>query len=138
MKLHGSITINGKAYKKGSEIPWYKIYPFFLIHMLMFGGSGFLIAYCGRGRLALVFLYLHGGFAILVYSVFYVTIFGIDRVKWMFINAGLGLFGIYTQIGWILALFDKDPADYSILGACQSRSCTTYCIRFCFTRWCST
>jgi hypothetical protein len=30
----------------------------------------------------------------------------------MFINAGLGLLGIYTQIGWLLALFDKDVGDY--------------------------
>ena len=30
-----------------AELPWYKIYPFFLAHMLMFGGSGFFMAYTG-------------------------------------------------------------------------------------------
>jgi uncharacterized membrane protein len=57
---------------------------------------------------------MHGGLAIFVYTVFYLAIFGRDEVKWMFINAGLGLLGIYTQIGWLLSLFDKDVADYPI------------------------
>ena len=38
--------------------------------------------------------------------------FGRDEVKWMFINAALGIFGIYTQIGWILAIFGKNVDDY--------------------------
>jgi hypothetical protein len=113
MKLHGSIKINGKAYPKGTEIPWYRIYPFFLLHMFMFGGSGFVMAYAGGGAPTL-FLFLHGGLAILVYTVFYITIFGRDEVKWMFINAGLGLFGIYTQIDWLLSLFGKQAGDYPI------------------------
>jgi len=53
------------------------------------------------------FLYLHGGIAICVYLVFYLLIFGVDEIKWMVINAGLGLFGIISQIDWILDLFDK-------------------------------
>ena len=112
MELQGSITINGKKFDKGDFIPWYKVYPFFLLHMGMFGGSGFLMAYMGDGP-PLAFLYLHGGFACLVYLIFYVTIFGVDRVRWMFINAALGLFGIYAQIDWILSLFGKQASDYS-------------------------
>ena len=87
------MTINGRRYRKGDVIPWYAVYPFFLVHMLMFGGSGFLMAYADS-RPDVTFLYLHGGFAILVYTVFYLTMFGRDEVKWMFINAGLGLLGV--------------------------------------------
>src|SRR3546814_4428460 len=45
------------------------IYPFFLFHMLMFGISGFVLAYGADGDVA--FLYMHGGIAIVVYLVFY-------------------------------------------------------------------
>ena len=57
---------------------------------------------------------MSGGFAILLYTVFYLSIFGRDEVKWMFINAALGLVGIYTQIGWILSLFGKEISDYPV------------------------
>lgn len=113
MELEGNITINGKQYRKGEQIPWYFIYPFFLVHMGIFGLSGFFMAYASDGP-GLSFLYMHGGFACLVYLVFYFAIFGVDRVKWMFINTGLGLFGIYAQIEIILSWFGKRAADYSI------------------------
>jgi hypothetical protein len=113
MKLRDSMTINGRTYAKGDEIPWYSVYPFFMIHMLMFGGSGFLMAYADS-RPSVLFLYLHGGFAILIYTIFYLTIFGIDEVKWMFINAALGLLGIYSQIDWLLSLFGKHAGDYPV------------------------
>jgi len=113
MKLHGSISIGNRKYNKGDEIPWYKVYPFFLVHMFMFGGSGFLMAYADEGP-RVFFLYMHGGFAVLIYTVFYLAMFGRDQVKWMFINAALGLVGIYTQIGWILSLFGKKICDYPI------------------------
>jgi hypothetical protein len=107
------MTVNGRRYRKGDEISWYFVYPFFLVHMLAFGGSGFFMAYA-KSRPDVTFLYLHGGFAILVYTVFYLAMFGRDEVKWMFINAALGLVGIYTQIGWILSLFGKQIGDYPI------------------------
>ena len=113
MKLHGSISIGNRSYAQGDEIPWYKIYPFFLAHMLVFGGSGFLMAYADR-RPPVLFLYLHGGFAIAIYTVFYLAIFGRDEVKWMFINAALGLLGIYSQIGWLLSFFGKKIGDYPV------------------------
>ena len=59
MKLYGGIKINGKDYPKGSEVAWYQIYPFFLLHMLMFGGSGFLMAYASDD-IPTAFLFLHG------------------------------------------------------------------------------
>jgi hypothetical protein len=111
MKLQSDITINGRTYPKGTDFPASKIYPFFLVHMLIFGGSGFVLAY-GSKRPDVAFLYLHGGIAIIVYTIFYLSIFGRDEVKWMFINALLGLLGIYSQIGWLLSLFGKHISDY--------------------------
>jgi hypothetical protein len=111
MKLHSALTINGTNYPAGSEVAWQKVYPFFLLHMAMFGGSGFLLAYADGG-VPLLFLYLHGGFAILVYLVFYFAMFGVDEMKWMAINAGLGLLGIRAEIGWLLARFGKRVADF--------------------------
>jgi archaellum biogenesis protein FlaJ (TadC family) len=35
-----------------------------------------------------------------------------DEVEWMFINAGLGIFGIVSQIDWILSLFGKHVGDF--------------------------
>ena len=113
MKLQGSISISNKTYPAGTEIPWYKIYPFFLAHMLVFGGSGFFMAYA-KGRPPVLFLYLHGGFAITIYTIFYLAIFGRDEVKWMFINAFLGLLGIYSQIGWLLSLLGKKIENYPL------------------------
>jgi hypothetical protein len=113
MKLQADLTINGKLRSKGSQAPWYAIYPFFLFHMLLFGGSGFAMAYAEE-RPPLAFLYAHGGIAILVYTVFYVSMFGRDEVKWMFINAALGVLGIYGQMGWLLSLFGKRIGDYPL------------------------
>ena len=87
------------------------IYLFFGIHMLMFGLSGFFMAYATDGP-DLTFLYMHGGIAIVVYMVFYLVIFGRDQVGWMLVNAALGILGIHAQIGWILARFDKRIDDY--------------------------
>ena len=109
MKLHSSITINGRSYASGQEVPGSFIYPFFLIHMAAFGGSGFLMAY---GGIPIEFVFLHGGIAILVYVIFYLAIFGPDEVKWMFINAGLGLVGILSQINFILSFFGKQVGDF--------------------------
>lgn len=86
------------------------VYPFFLVHMLMFGVAGFVLAYGADGDVG--FLYMHGGLAIVVYTVFYLAIFGFDEVLWMFINAGLGVAGIYTQLGWILGMFGRNLDDF--------------------------
>jgi hypothetical protein len=113
MKLRSRISINKRIYAKGADIPWYVIYPFFLVHMLIFGVSGFVMAY-GPKHAPVMFLYAHGGIAMLVYTAFYLSIFGRDEVKWMFINAALGLFGIYSQLGWLLALFGRQIGDYPV------------------------
>ena len=111
MKIHSAITINHKNYRKGEEVPWTRIYPVFLIHITAFGGSGFAMAYAVK-NLPLPVLYLHGGLAILIYLVFYHALFGPEQIKWMFINAVLGVYGLYGEIGWILSLFGKQIADY--------------------------
>lgn len=99
------------AHDTDSVFPKKFVYPFFGVHMLMFGLSGFAIAY-GAEETDLVFLYMHGGIAIVVYLVFYTVIFGIDQVRWMLINAALGILGIHAQVGWILARFGRRMADY--------------------------
>ena len=105
------VKVNGVPLSElGNKGMWF-IYPFFGIHMLMFGLSGFLMAYSANGP-GLLFLYLHGGIAIFVYLIFYRVIFGVDEVKWMLINAALGVLGIYSQIGWILGRFGKNIDDY--------------------------
>ena len=110
MKLNSELTINGRTYPKGAEVGWLRIYPFFLFHMLAFGTSGFAMAYAAKHPDEL-FLYMHGGIAITVYVVFYVAMFGADEVKWMFINAALGIAGIYSQVDWILGRFGKHIDD---------------------------
>ena len=47
-------------------MPWKFIYPFFLVHMLMFSASGFFMAYNDKPA-PVGFLYMHGGIAIVVY-----------------------------------------------------------------------
>lgn len=113
MKAHGDIRLGNRKYRKGDSLPKAFVYPFFLLHMLLFGASGFFMAYADRGP-DLAFVYAHGGIAIFVYVIFYLAIFGADQVRWMFINAGLGLFGIYAQLGWILSLFGKNVGDFPL------------------------
>ena len=81
--------------------------------MLMFGLSGFFMAYSSDGP-GLGFLYMHGGLAIFVYTIFYISFFGLDEVKWMFINSLLGLLGIYAQIDLILSIFGKQASDFPL------------------------
>ena len=113
MKLQRAFTINGRMYPAGTEISWYKICPFFLFHMLVFGGIGFYLAYFDQ-HTDLSSLYWEGGFGVTIYTGFYLFIFGRDEVKWMFINAFLGLLGIYSQIGWFLSIFGKKISDYPL------------------------
>jgi|GEM_PF-488858 len=111
VKIEGDITMDGRTYTRSTGVSWSSIYPFFLLHMLMFGYGGFCMAYGDKGP-GLLFLYAHSGIAIFVYTIFYISIFGVDEVKWMFINAWLGLLGIYSQIDWLLSFIGKKASDY--------------------------
>ncbi len=113
IELQSDLTINGQLYRKGDAVPWTKVYPFFLFHMLLFGGSGFFMAY-SKNAAPVAFLYLHGGFAILIYLAFYFSIFGREQVKWMGINAALGVFGIYSQMDWLLSCFGRKMSSYPL------------------------
>jgi hypothetical protein len=75
--------------------------------------SGFAMAYFVEDMEPL-FLYAHGGFAIVIYVVFYLAMFGKDEVKWMFTNAALGIFGIYAEVSWILDGAGKSISDYPL------------------------
>ena len=112
MRVHGEISLGGTRYAAGDEVPAAKVYPLFLLHMGIFGASGFFLAYSDPGA-PLAFLWMHGAFAILVYLVFYLAIFGLDEVRWMVANAALGLLGIYTEIDWLLGLTGRHAADFS-------------------------
>lgn len=94
----------------GNKGIWF-IYLFFAVHMAGFGATGFLLAYGNSGP-PITTQFMFGGFAILVYLTFYVSIFGRDAIKWMFINAALGILGIYSQIGWILGKFGRNIHDF--------------------------
>lgn len=89
---------------KKSRDYWITGYLLFLAHMFVFGLSGFMMAYAIDPP-QIGFMYVHGGLAILVYLLFYLAMFGVDEVKWMFINSGLGLMGIFSEIDLILSKF---------------------------------
>jgi len=92
------------------KAPWLFIYGFFLLHMAMFGSAGFILAYSDGAKF---FINLgFSGFAIAIYSLFYVAIFGIDKVKWLVINSIIGVLAIYSQLGWILEKFGKSVHDF--------------------------
>jgi hypothetical protein len=95
---------NIKSNVMGSK-PGFFVFIFFLVHMFMFGGSGFILAYDDSPFL---FALMHGGIAIFVYIVFYLVMFGVDRVRWMFINSIFGLAQTYEIINGIVTLFIKN------------------------------
>ena len=71
------------------------IYLFFIAHMGVFGTATFFLTY---GEQNIEFATMFGGFAVFVYAIFYLVIFGFDELKWLFINSLLGVLGIY---GWL-------------------------------------
>jgi hypothetical protein len=112
-KLHSDLTIGDRVYRRGEAVPWKFIYPFFLVHMLVFGASGFFMAYKGSPA-SVGFLYMHGGIAIFVYMTFYFVIFGREEVRWMLINAALGVWGISAEMDWLLSFFGKTLSSYPL------------------------
>lgn len=105
-----NIRINGKDFDRGSRSAWLFVYGFFLLHMAMFGGAGFLLSYSLQEER--LFGYFFSGFAISIYLIFYFAIFGRETVKWLFINSVLGILGIFSQIDWILSVFSKTFGEF--------------------------
>ena len=114
MRLHKGLTINGVTHAAGSEVSPWLVYPFFLVHMGVFGASGFFMAYFAED-VPLLFLFAHGGFAIAIYLVFYRAIFGMDTVKWTLINAALGAGAYLSTIDTVLGAFGRDADDFGWL-----------------------
>ena len=112
MRSRTYFSMFGITIEAGEEVHPAVLYPFFLIHMGMFGLIGFVMAYSDKD-VPLAFMYLHGGIAVWSYVKFYEATFGIDEVKWMFINSTLGLLGIWVEIDWLLSLFGKSLDDFS-------------------------
>lgn len=108
------LTIQINSTRKNGRDYWFTSYLLFLAHMFVFGLSGFMMAYAFDPP-QIGFMYMHGGLAILVYLLFYLAMFGVDEVKWMFINSGLGLMGILSEIDMILStVFGKQFEDYPV------------------------
>ncbi|NNE56611.1 MAG: hypothetical protein HKN36_00755 [Hellea sp.] len=89
----------------------YFVYGFFLVHMLAFGSAGFFMSY-GSDAPAPAFNYLFSGFAISIYLIFYLVIFGLDDIGWLLINSALGVLGVLAQLDWILAAFGTGTSSY--------------------------
>jgi hypothetical protein len=112
MKIHGDIQINGTWYAKGSDVPWYKIYPVFLFHMGAFGTFAFIAAYSLNFSAPALFFF--GGITILIYMIFYISIFGLDEIKWMLLNAAIGITAFSWLLDRLLMLFGKRYNDYPL------------------------
>ena len=105
---------NGKTYYRGDDVPSVYIYPFFLVHMLVFGGTTFYLSYRHDGSDAM------GGLAVTlisapIYLILYRGMFGRDEIRWLFINAALGILGIVAEVRWLLSLAGKDLRDYPLI-----------------------
>jgi hypothetical protein len=112
MRVRGSgLVVSGTGYSKGDVIPWGHAYPGLLIHMLLFGGSAIYLAYFDPYP-STFFLFAWGGFGITLYLFLYSAMFGVDEVRWLFINSGLGILGIATQIDWLLSPLGTGLADF--------------------------
>jgi len=91
--------------KQANKILLQNSFPFFLIHMGIFGSSGFFLAYSETPYMMCL---MHGGIAIFVYIVFYLSIFGLDKIIWMIINAIISIIQIKFIIIFIVNFFITD------------------------------
>lgn len=110
------MTIYGEHYTEGDWIPWYTVYPIFLLHVGIVGYLCFIFTYLPEVTpmqgLRYVILMIVSGFASLLYLIFYWVIFGRDEIKWLIINAGLGFYGVYYEMGFILTSIGRSIHDY--------------------------
>ncbi len=101
---------------KGNNIKW-SFYFFFAIHMLGFGGITVSITYFPEewtptptyGN-TLIF----GGFALFIYSVFYVVTFKLEDLMSYVRDSLLGLYGVLSTISLLLSFFERSFWDYPL------------------------
>jgi hypothetical protein len=104
MRIHGHITLNKRRYAPGDEVSPLAVYPTFFAFFLVFCTPTYLLAYLSETP-DVGGVYALGIFGSVFFLGFYLTIFGPDEVKWMLVNAALGVFGIFGQISWIMSTF---------------------------------
>jgi hypothetical protein len=104
MRIHGHITLGKRRFEPGDEVSALDVYPFFFLFLLVPGAGTFALAY-GSETPDVGSAYAVGIFIVCFFLVGYLTIFGRDEVKWMLINAALGIFGIFGQISWVMSTF---------------------------------
>jgi hypothetical protein len=114
MKVRGhGLNIGGRGYAKGEVIPWRFAYEGLMLHMFFFGVAVIFLAYLDPSP-STFFLYMWGAFGATLYIGIYSAMFGADEVKWLFINSGLGILGIATQMDWLLSLIGLGLADFPV------------------------
>ena len=86
-------------------------YIFFLFHMGVFGIVGLYLSYADGGKESVTGL-LISLLPMYVYIKFYIGLFGLDDVRWLFINSALGAYGIFAELDFILYLFGATVDDY--------------------------
>lgn len=112
MKLKTDIYSGQKIYRKGDELPWVKVYGSFIIYVLVIAPVIFNETYVQRD-INLGYFLLLGGFLPLIYLLFYRSVFGIEEVRWIFINSILGIFGTFAELNWLLKyLYEKQISDF--------------------------
>ena len=114
MKLKTDIGIGHKTYRKGSHLPWFRVYGLFLFTIAAIFWVVFDIIYLQRDS-DLGFVLFFGLFIPALYLLAYRSIFGITEVRWLIINSAIGIIGIITELDWVLSyLYDKNLSDFPI------------------------
>ena len=94
MKLAKDFQFNDGYFPAGTDVPWYYVYPFFLVHMLIFCGTGFLSVYAAKEPNPW-FIYGFNGFAIFV---------SIRQTYW---GLSTALSGHPLSVFYLLYIFDS-------------------------------
>lgn len=112
MKLKTDIYSGHKIYRKGSEVPWVKVYGLFIIIVLVITPVIFNETYA-QEDISLGYFIILGGFLPLIYLLLYRSVFGKEAVHWIFINSILGIFGTFAELDWLLIyLYEKGISDF--------------------------
>ena len=103
--------LNAPHKERIKALGWF-IFPLFSFHMLLFGGVSFFMTYFSNGE-GSISAAQFSIIPIAVYLFFYLMIFGLEKVKLMFINSALGVFGIYCELKWVLNYSGKHITEFA-------------------------